>query len=243
MSSDSSSKEIFSFHLVHLSFFSILAYFFRPLHKRNIPGIRHSESFFVMNLGEGVFSFKRFNLGSCGFFIWWDEDAHIDQLTEQPRYSFFRDDGWQIRIKKYRRWGGVREINDAHIDPSLRDPENPVVAVTLARLKLWHLLRFTKWGKPVERQVRDHRGNTLALAAFRPFNHFCTFSIWNTEAEMTGMVFGKRSAEDGDEHKRAMKERNRKAFHFEFATMRFVPTKQLGAWNGKSDHVNPASSE
>ena len=231
------SKEIFSFHLVQLSLFSMLKYFFRPLHKRNIAGLRHSESFFVMNLGEGVLSTKRFSLGSFAFFMWWNEEQNIDEMMEQSQFNFFKDKGWQVRMRKYRRWGGVQEINDAHIDPKLRDLEKPVVAVTLARLKLSQTLRFTKWGKPVEKQVRDHKGHSLALAAFRPFNHFCTFSIWKNETEMTNMVFGKKKEADGDEHKLAMRERARKAFHSEFATMRFIPTKQVGSWEGKSDYI------
>ena len=158
-------------------------------------------------------------------------------MLKRPQYLFFTQKGWHVRMKKYRRWGGIKEINESHIDPTLRDPQSPVVAVTLARLKIWETFRFTKWGKPVERQVRDHKGHRLALAAFRPPHHFCTFSIWNNEEEMMGMVFGKRKDSDGTEHRLAMRERNRKAFHFEFATMRFIPFQEQGSWNTISDYT------
>jgi hypothetical protein len=238
---ENESKEIFSFHLVNLSFFSGLQFFFRPLHKRSIPGLHHSECFFAMNLGESVMSPRRFKLNSFAFFMWWSDEREIDRFVDQPEFAFFKDKGWQIRMKQYRRWGGVKEINDAYIDPSLTDPEGPVVAVTLARLKLSETFRFIKWGKPVERQVRDHRGHNLALAAFRPFNTFCTFSVWKTESEMTNMVFGKDRSSDGEDHRRAMVARSRKAFHSEFATMRFLPTKQCGEWKGRSDYLKESS--
>lgn len=229
--------EIFSFHLVHTSFLNGLRYFFRPLHNRNINGLKHSEAFFVMNLGEGVLSTKRFNTDSLGFFMWWNSEAELDDFLKQPKHQLFTKKGWHIRLRLYRRWGGISEINNSTVVPERKDPNSPVVAVTLARLRLTETLRFTKWGKPVERQVRDHSGNTLALAAFRPWNTFCTFSIWKNEDEMTSMVFGKRESTDGHEHKIAMVERSRKPFHFEFTTMRFIPFQQSGQWRGDSDYI------
>ena len=133
-----------------------------------------------------------------------------------------------IRLRLYRRWGISRLITRL-LYQNVK-PKFTRGGCDLARLRLTETLRFTKWGKPVERQVRDHSGNTLALAAFRPWNTFCTFSIWKNEDEMTSMVFGKRESTDGHEHKIAMVERSRKPFHFEFTTMRFIPFQQSGQW-------------
>ncbi|MES2965379.1 MAG: hypothetical protein V4760_15965 [Bdellovibrionota bacterium] len=145
---------------------------------------------------------------------------------KQPSSRAF-EEGWHVRMKLYRRWGGVRELSDAIVSPELSKPDRPVVAVTLARLKLREARRFTEWGRPVEKQVRDHQGQRLSLAAIRPLTTFCTFSVWKTEAEMIAMV-------GGESHRLAMQERVRKDFHSEFTTMRFAPIAEHGSWNGNS---------
>lgn len=101
--------------------------------------------------------------------------------------------------------------------------------------------RFARWGHPVETQVRDHAGMSFALAAMRPFNTFSTFSIWRSEADMLSMVRGLDPANDGDEHQRAMRERERRDFHYEFTTLRFVPVKEVGTWRGRSSLVTSVS--
>ncbi len=145
--------------------------------------------------------------------------------------------GWHIRMKLYRRWGKITELKEATVTPDLAVPDKPIVAVTLARLNLLQTRRFIKWGKPVEGQVRDHQGQTLALAAIRPLNTFSTFSIWRNESEMINMVQGRNKINDGDSHQLAMQERIRKDFHHEFSTMRFAPFKEVGVWNGKSGYT------
>ena len=191
-----------------------------------------------MNLGESILSLKRYALSSFAFFIWWSDEEKIDLFLDQGSFEFFKNKGWHVRMKKYRRWGGIKEINDAYINPNIQEPPGPVVAVTLARLKLSQIFRFIKWGKPVEEQVRDHKGKSLALAAIRPLNTFCTFSVWKNEKEMINMVNGQNKSRDGESHKLAMIERNRRPFHLEFSTMRFTPTSEWGEWGGRSNHLN-----
>lgn len=117
------------------------------------------------------------------------------------------------------------------------DPSKPVVAVTLARLKLAEAPRFVRWGKPVERLVRDHPGTTLALAAMRPPRTISTFSIWRSQREMVGMVRGLGPTEDAGRHAAAMIERSRREFHREFTTLRFRAVAEVGAWNGRTNFV------
>lgn len=196
----------------------------------------HSESFLTMNLGEPLISASRYNVHNLAFFAWWRDEASLDNFLQQPSFRFF-ESGWHVRMKLYRRWGEIAELKNAIVDPGLAVPDAPMVAVTLARLKLSQTHRFAKWGKSVESQVRDHKGQTLALAAIRPLNTFSTFSIWSNESEMIHMVRGKDPLQDGESHKLAMQERVRKDFHYEFSTMRFAPFKELGVWNGKSGYT------
>ena len=113
----------------------------------------------------------------------------------------------------------------------------PVVAVTIARMKLTEIPRFIKWGRPVEKLVRDHPGQRLALASMKfPFT-VSTFSIWNNLKSMTDMVKGRGENHDPKRHSIAMKERNRKDFHWEFTTLRFQVISEHGTWLGKGDYT------
>ena len=212
-------------------------FLFSPSHKQKIPGLKHSESLFTMNLGESVLAPHRYNFESVAFFAWWSKESFLSDFLKYSSYNFLKN-GWHVRMKLYRRWGKITELSNAFVQPSLAEPEKTVVAVTLARLRLREITRFTKWGKPVEKQVRNHTGKNLALAAFRPLNTFSTFSIWQNEAEMRNMVRGRDKLHDGESHNLAMKERIRKNFHYEFTTLRFTPFMEAGIWNGKSNYIS-----
>jgi len=230
-------RELFSFHLLTLPRLKTPGFLMRPLREPSVSGLLHAETFFTMKLGEPVTAGPRYDFRKVALFAWWRDEASLDRLLGDPaRPAFAR--GWHVRLKLYRRWGRVSEIADAAVDPALARPGAPVVAVTLARLKLSQTFRFTRWGKPVERQVRDHAGQRLALAAMRPLGTFCTFSVWKNEAEMLGMVSGRDAARDGESHVAAMRERARRDFHHEFTTMRFVPTAEAGEWEGRSGYTS-----
>jgi hypothetical protein len=119
----------------------------------------------------------------------------------------------------------------SHIEIEL-DDEDPVVSVTIARLRVKEAVRFIRWGKPVERQVMDNPATTIALAAIRPLRTLSTFSIWQTQRELKQMVHGRRNDDDSQKHAKAMQERNRKDFHHEFITLRFRPLSEHGIWEG-----------
>jgi hypothetical protein len=77
----------------------------------------------------------------------------------------------------------------------------------------------------------------LTLASFKFPNTISTFSIWETEKEMSNMVHGHSAISKPKRHSNAMKERERKNFHFEFATLRFKPLSEFGTWKGKSNYI------
>lgn len=132
-----------------------------------------------------------------------------------------------------RRWGYVSEFDGLAESVGEQDPAAPVVAVTLARMKLAQVPRFIRWGRPVEALVRDHPGATLAIAAMRLPRTVCTFSVWKSQREMLDMVRGHSSVPRPDRHAAAMVERQRKDFHFEFTTLRFKPIAEYGNWEGR----------
>lgn len=63
-----------------------------------------------------------------------------------------------MRLEFLRRWGHVAAFDGLPAESGHHDLSEPVVAVTLARLKLPQVPRFIRWGRPVEAQVRDDPG-------------------------------------------------------------------------------------
>ena len=139
-----------------------------------------------------------------------------------------------------RRWGSVSAFDGLPEVARETDPDAPVVAVTLARLRLTQAFRFLRWGKPVESLVRDHPGTTFAMAAARPLRTLSTFTVWRSAREMDDMVHGRSSVPAPTRHSVAMKERERKDFHLEFTTLRFTCIGEFGEWEGRSPLVPEA---
>ena len=143
--------------------------------------------------------------------------------------------GWHIRLAYLRQWGHIDEFVIPKTTNEIDDPDAPVVAVTLARMKLLQVPRFIHWGRPVEKLVRDHPGVSLALAATRLPRTVSTFSIWKSQKDMVRMVHGHSSVPQPKRHADAMQERERKDFHVQFTTLRFKPISEHGEWEGRSN--------
>jgi hypothetical protein len=190
-----------------------------------------------MTLGAPIISPARMQLHSLGVFAYWEDESYLDAFLTSTELGHALSNGWHVRLEFLRHWGAFSEIDDLPENLEDTDPNKPVVAVTLARLKLPELFRFIRWGKPVEEQVRDNPGTTLALAAFRPLRTFSTFSIWQSQQLMTDMVHGNGSSPGAARHADAMAERDRKEFHHEFVTLRFRALSEHGTWSGRGDFV------
>lgn len=166
-------------------------------------------------------------------FAAWKNETAIDDFLAGSRIGSELAAGWHVRLDFLRRWGHLTQFDGLTDGGDEGDPEAPVVAVTVARMKLLQVPRFIRWGRPVEALVRDHPGTSLAMAAMRLPRTVCTFSIWNSQREMVDMVRGHSSVPAPERHATAMVERERKDFHFEFTTLRFRATSEHGQWEGR----------
>ncbi len=231
---------IFSFHLVRTTPATTVSAMLRPPTMTGTPGLRHAECLMTMALGSPILSLARMQLGQLAVFASWESEHALNDFLSETKLGRTLSLGWHVRLEFLRRWGRVSEFDDLPASVGVDDPSAPVVAVTLARLKLPETLRFIQWGKPVEALVRDHPGTTLALAAMRPPNTMSTFSIWRTQREMIDMVRGRDAIDainGAKRHAVAMAERERKDFHYEFTTLRFRAIAEHGIWNGRSHFV------
>jgi hypothetical protein len=228
---------LFSFHLAETTPATTAMAMCRPPTRSSVAGLRHAECMAAMTLGSPIVSPARMQLRNLAMFAAWESEAALDAFLAETKLGRALTAGWHVRLNFLRQWGRFAELGELPANVADADPAQPVVAVTLARLKLPQLARFVRWGKPVEEQVRDHPGATLALAAFRPPRTFSTFSVWRSQREMTDMVHGRGSTLGADRHAAAMIERNRKDFHRQFTTLRFRAIAEYGEWAGRRDIV------
>lgn len=213
----------------------------RPPSSDTAPGLDHAECLALMRLGAPTLSSDRMQLRRLAVFAQWRDEAAVEQFLAEDTLGRHLAQGWHVRLEFLRRWSTLAALPDLPARAGAWDQEEPVVAVTLARMRLGQVPRFLRWGKPVERLVRDHPGVTLALAAFRPPRSISTFSVWRTVREMEEMVHGHSTVPDPEVHAAAMAERSRRDFHHEFATYRFRPISEHGAWQGRTGIVPPAA--
>ena len=226
--------EVFSYHLIRFTGLGALRFFLFPPRKGKVPGLEFSLCLFTMNLGHNVFSISRYKFTTLALVARWKDQESVPPFTDSKLSSNSVLSHWHVTMRPYRRWGSYTGPNDAHLYEKANFPGEPVIGLTVAKLKLSQTLRFTKWGKPVEDLVAGHTGKRLATVGMRPPQYFSTFSIWDNEQEMLSMVNGSKKELNGMIHKDAMNERSRKPFHHEFTTMRLLTLKESGSFEGEN---------
>lgn len=228
---------VFTYHIVRTSFFSALNTILLPPKSGKVSGLVHAECMYAMTLGAPVFSPSRILPRQLVMFAQWENEAAIDSFFQEHHIGKILAKGWHTRLLFIRQWGKLTEFEIPKEVPEYNDPDAPVVAVTIARMRFPEIPRFIRWGRPVEQLVRDHPDTTLALASIRFPRTVSTFSVWKSQKQMTDMVQGHSAVPHPKRHLDAMKERDRKDFHFEFTTLRFIPISESGEWNGQSNII------
>lgn len=228
---------VFTYHLVKTNFFSALQILLFPPKQKNIPGLIHAETMTAMTLGSAIFSPSRMLIRQIAVFAQWENESDINHFLAENSTGKILSKGWHTRLTFMRKWGKFNKFEIPDETTQFENPDSPVVAVTIARMKFLEIPRFIQWGRPVEKLVRDHPSTTLSLASIKFPNTVSTFSIWKTQKEMTDMVHGHSKVPKPKRHADAMKERDRKDFHFEFTTLRFKAISEFGEWNGRRNII------
>lgn len=230
-------QNLFTYHLIKLSFFTALKSVLLPINKTNIKGLIHAETMSAMELGSSIFAPTRLFARTVIIFAQWENEKFFLEFLQSNSFGKKLSKGWYLKLKFIRQWGSISKFDIPKVQSEMNTENQSVVAVTLARMKYKEIPRFLHWGRPVEKLVREHSGTTLSLASIRYPNLISTFSIWKSEKEMTDMVYGHSKMKNPKRHSFAMKERDKKDFHFEFTTLRFLPISEHGIWNGISNHL------
>ncbi|WP_402371684.1 hypothetical protein [Isoptericola rhizosphaerae] len=230
---------IHTFHLAEMPATVTARALLRPPSGTTAPGLDHAECLALMRLGAPAVSLDRLQLRRIAVFAQWRDAGAVDRFLSDDVLGRHLASGWHVRLEYLRRWSRLAALPGLPARAGDWDQEETVVAVTVARMRLLEVPRFLRWGRPVERQVRDHPATTLALAAFRPPSTISTFSVWRTVREMEEMVHGRTTLPGAERHADAMVERRRRDFHHEFATFRFRPLSEHGTWEGRTGIVPP----
>lgn len=228
---------VHTFHLAEVPVRESVRALRRPLTGARVQGLDHAECLALMRLGAPAVSLDRMQVRRIAMFAQWRAEDDLDRFFSDDPLGRRLAEGWHVRMQFLRRWSRLAALADLAEREGSWTKDEPVVAVTVARMRLPEVPRFLRWGKPVERLVRDHPGTTLALAAFRPPRTIATFSVWRTVREMEEMVHGHSAVNEPGRHAVAMVERERRDFHHEFATFRFRPLSEHGAWQGRTGIV------
>lgn len=228
---------IFSYHLLKANMFAAAKVLCKPPGPGKVPGLIHAECMTAMTLGSQIFSPSRMLVSQLVVFAQWADEVHLDNFLRDHGLGKTLAKGWHTRLFFLRQWGIIDKFQLANEAPVIPAFDGAIVAVTLARMKLLQVPRFIKWGRPVEKLVRDHPGKTLALASFRLPRTVSTFSVWKNQQEMLDMVQGHSNVPEPMRHSAAMLERNRKDFHIQFTTLRFCPISEFGEWQGRKNII------
>lgn len=224
---------IHSFHLTDMPVRKSARALVRPPDRSTTAGLQHAECLALMRFGAPIMSPARLQLRRLAVFAQWDNESALARFLETDPLGRRLAAGWHVRLHYLRRYGALAALRDLPQRAGDWDLDEPIVAVTIARMKLRELPRFLRWGRPVERLIASHPAAVFSTGAQRPPNTISTFSIWRTVREMTEMVHGHSHVPDAHVHQVAMAEQRRKDFHYESTFMRFRPLSEHGTWQGR----------
>jgi hypothetical protein len=98
-------------------------------------GLRHAECLALMRLGSPAVSLERMQLRRLAMFAEWDDESTLERFLADEDLGRRLADGWHVRLQYLRRYGEVAALAGLPAQVGSWDPEEPIVAVTLARLK------------------------------------------------------------------------------------------------------------
>lgn len=224
---------IHSFHLAEVPARVGVGALVRPPTRLAVAGLAHAECVALMRFGAPIVSPDRLQLRRIGVFAQWDDEGSLERFLAEHPLGRRLAAGWHVRMRYLRRYGAIAALGDLPVTTGGWDPEEPIVAVTVARMKLPQVPRFLRWGKPVELLIAEHPAAVFSTGAHRPPRTVSTFSIWRSVREMTDMVHGRSDVAHADVHRVAMAEQRRRDFHHESAFLRFRPVAEHGEWQGR----------
>lgn len=200
---------------------------FRRPKAADCPGMISVEPAFTAPLGERV---PRPQPSRIGLIAAWEDDAALDRFLDVNAYGKNLAGGWHARLQPLRCFGSWSALPGLPTKELPIDDDEPVVALTLGRLRFLRARPFLSSAAPAERDaIADP-----ALVASIGFGRLAlprlvsTFSIWRSAAAMRAYAF-----DSGGSHQAAVRADRTTPFHHESAFVRFRPYASEGSWDGR----------
>src|SRR5690606_11841065 len=98
---------VFSYHLVKMSFFSAFRAMIFPIKSGKIKGLIHAETMSAMVLCSPIYSINRIFSRKIIVFAQWENEKSLHQFLENHQLGRKLEKGWHIRLEFLRQWGNI----------------------------------------------------------------------------------------------------------------------------------------
>jgi hypothetical protein len=217
---------IVSVHLADVGIRDAAALRRRPPQPEEIAGLTYAEPVIAAPLGGGLLPAPE--LGRAGLIAAWEDDASLDEFLAGHPVARRLAGGWRVRLEPLHVFGAWAGMPGLPREPRPLEDDEPVVALTLGRLRLRRALPFLRSAAPAEAAAVAHPGLLAATGLARPPHLVSTFSLWRGAGEMKEYAFG-----GGGAHQAAVLADRERPYHHESAFIRFRPYASHGSWDGR----------
>jgi hypothetical protein len=191
----------------------------KPPRVDRIEGLRYAQTVFTAPLGT---SRPEPSFGTVALIAAWDDEAALDRFASHPLAEELAS-GWHARMEPLRVFGSWPRLRGLPERPLPVDDEEPVVVLTLGRVKPWRVPPFLRASAPAERDAIAAPGLMASTGFARLPNLVSTFSLWRTAAEMLAYAHDKEGS-----HRAAVAKDRERPFHRHSAFIRFRPYETRG---------------
>ncbi len=212
-----------SVHVANLGTTTTLRHLRRP---RGVDGLVGWNSMLAAPLGQGPVPLA--TPGRIVTVAFWENDAALDRFRDQVYATQAEARGWWARldpIRAHGSWPGLCDEVDRRRAPG--DDTDPVVVVTLGRVRLRRLARFLATSAPAEKAALAAPGFLWGTAAARP-PLVSTVSVWASAQAAADYAY----ARAGGPHPHAIDVDRRRDFHMQSAFIRFRIVESGGSLGG-----------
>jgi heme-degrading monooxygenase HmoA len=150
----------------------------------------------LVGMGSGIGFSARPDPLSWGLFAVWDSasawERFRDQSSVMRQYRERGEEMYTLRLQpvsSHGRWSGVEPFGPANGARSV-EPDEPLVVLTRATIRLRRALRFWSWVDPVDRELRAAPDLLLGFGIGEaPWIRQATLSVWRTTATMQTFAY------------------------------------------------------
>ena len=186
----------------------------------------YAEPVLTAPLGGGLL--PRPSLGGGGLVAAWEDDAALDEFLAWDPVADRLGSGWHVRLQPLHVFGSWAALPGLPAEGLAVEEDEPVVALTLGRLRLRRAPAFLASSSRAEAAALSHPGLLASTGLARPPHLVATFSVWRSLGDMRDYAFGSAGA-----HRAAVGVHRERPFHSESAFIRFRPYASSGSWQGR----------